>query len=88
MQIPDIITFTENLYLSYGLPIIFLTSLIEITPFGWAIPGGSSEDKGWQLFHQPDPVKPGPVQDLGAPPGHGGRARLSQPGLLSHHLAR
>jgi membrane protein DedA with SNARE-associated domain len=41
MQIPDIVAFAENLYLSYGLPIIFLTSLIEITPFGWAIPGGS-----------------------------------------------
>lgn len=41
MQVTDIINAIEDLYLAYGLPVIFFTSLLEITPFGWAIPGGS-----------------------------------------------
>ncbi len=41
MHFPDIVRFIESLYLAYGLPIIFVTSLIEITPVGWVIPGGS-----------------------------------------------
>lgn len=30
----------EDLYLKYGLLIVFLSSFIEISPLGWAIPGG------------------------------------------------
>lgn len=31
----------EQIYLSWGYAIIFLSSLIETTPLGWAIPGGA-----------------------------------------------
>jgi membrane protein DedA with SNARE-associated domain len=37
----DLFTFIEKLYLSWGLPLVFLSGLIEISPFGWMIPGGS-----------------------------------------------
>jgi membrane protein DedA with SNARE-associated domain len=30
----------EKFYLNYGYPVIFLSSLIEISPLGWTIPGG------------------------------------------------
>lgn len=41
MQVTDVLALIEKLYLTYGLPVIFFTSLLEITPLGWAIPGGT-----------------------------------------------
>jgi membrane protein DedA with SNARE-associated domain len=35
-----ILSETENMFEQFGYLIIFLSSLIEITPFGWTIPGG------------------------------------------------
>lgn len=40
MNAVEIISSLEALYLSYGYLIVFLSSLIEITPLGWTIPGG------------------------------------------------
>ena len=30
----------ESLFFAFGLPLIFISSFIEITPLGWTIPGG------------------------------------------------
>lgn len=40
MDTLEIINKIEQLYSSYGYIIIFLSSFLEITPLGWAIPGG------------------------------------------------
>jgi membrane protein DedA with SNARE-associated domain len=40
MNVVEIISSLEALYISYGYSIVFLSSLIEITPMGWTIPGG------------------------------------------------
>lgn len=40
MDAAEIIKSLENLYLSYGYPVVFLSALIEISPMGWTIPGG------------------------------------------------
>lgn len=37
----DIFSILENFYLAWGLPTVFFSSLFEISPFGWMIPGGS-----------------------------------------------
>ncbi|KKU12414.1 MAG: hypothetical protein UX19_C0001G0018 [Candidatus Woesebacteria bacterium GW2011_GWA1_45_8] len=37
----EIIEKLELIYISYGYTIVFLSSLIEITPMGWSIPGGT-----------------------------------------------
>jgi len=37
----EIINKLELIYLSWGYTIVFLSSLIEITPMGWSIPGGA-----------------------------------------------
>lgn len=41
MDISSIIPLVEKFYLRYGLPTIFVSSFIEITPFGWTVPGGA-----------------------------------------------
>ena len=41
MKIIDIILELEYMYLNYGYLIVFLSSFIEISPMGWAIPGGT-----------------------------------------------
>ena len=41
MQTLELIEKIEQLYLSWGYPILFLSSFIETTPFGWTIPGGT-----------------------------------------------
>lgn len=41
MGILDVITAVEGIYVLYGYTIAFLASLIEISPMGWAIPGGA-----------------------------------------------
>ncbi len=40
MDALEIILRLEELYLSYGYLIVFLSSFIEISPMGWIIPGG------------------------------------------------
>lgn len=40
MEINEAIQNIKNLFENYGLIIVFLASFIEITPFGWTIPGG------------------------------------------------
>lgn len=40
MEIAQLIDGIEKIYLSYGYQLIFVSSLIEISPIGWAIPGG------------------------------------------------
>src|SRR3990167_11270708 len=40
MDINLILDTISILFEKFGYPIIFLGSLIEITPFGWAVPGG------------------------------------------------
>jgi membrane protein DedA with SNARE-associated domain len=41
MKIIDIILELEYLYLNFGYLIVFISSFIEISPMGWAIPGGT-----------------------------------------------
>jgi membrane protein DedA with SNARE-associated domain len=41
MQTVELIATIENLYLSWGYPLVFISSFIETTPIGWAIPGGT-----------------------------------------------
>jgi membrane-associated protein len=41
MQTIELINQIENFYATYGYPLVFLFSLAEITPFGFAIPGGT-----------------------------------------------
>ena len=41
MGILDLINAVEGIYLLYGYTIAFLASLIEISPMGWTIPGGT-----------------------------------------------
>jgi len=41
MEAFDLISKIENLYLSWGYPLVFISSFIETTPMGWAIPGGT-----------------------------------------------
>lgn len=40
MDLLQILDFIATLFEQWGYPIIFLGSLIEITPLGWAVPGG------------------------------------------------
>ncbi|KKP38437.1 hypothetical protein A2130_04405 [Candidatus Woesebacteria bacterium GWC2_33_12] len=40
MDINQLLNIISLLFEQFGYPIIFLGSLIEITPFGWAVPGG------------------------------------------------
>lgn len=40
MDLITLISFLENLFASYGYPIVFFSAFIEITPLGFAIPGG------------------------------------------------
>lgn len=40
MDILSLVSKTEILFNQFGYIIVFLSSLIEITPFGWTIPGG------------------------------------------------
>lgn len=41
METLEILNILEGIYLSWGLPIVFLSSLVEISPFGWIVPGGA-----------------------------------------------
>jgi len=41
MNIVQILDILGTLFEKFGYPIIFLGSLIEITPLGWAVPGGA-----------------------------------------------
>jgi membrane protein DedA with SNARE-associated domain len=41
LETVELITKIENLYLSWGYPLVFISSFIETTPLGWAIPGGT-----------------------------------------------
>ena len=41
MDTLTLINTLEKIYLSWGYAIIFLSSFIETTPLGWAIPGGA-----------------------------------------------
>lgn len=41
MDIIKTLDLVRILFEQWGYPIIFLTSLIEITPLGWAVPGGA-----------------------------------------------
>lgn len=40
MEIINLLNIISTLFEQWGYPIIFIGSLIEITPFGWAVPGG------------------------------------------------
>lgn len=40
MDINQVLNIVTLLFEKFGYPIIFFGSLIEITPFGWAVPGG------------------------------------------------
>ena len=40
MESNIIFTTIEQLYLNWGIILVFVSSFIEITPFGWTIPGG------------------------------------------------
>lgn len=40
MDINQVLNIITVLFEKFGYPIIFLGSLIEITPFGWVVPGG------------------------------------------------
>lgn len=40
MNTAELITLIESLYKSYGYLIVFISSFLEITPLGWAVPGG------------------------------------------------
>jgi membrane protein DedA with SNARE-associated domain len=40
MDLTELISTIEILFASYGYLIVFLASFIEISPLGWAIPGG------------------------------------------------
>lgn len=40
MDIASLISITEKFYLEFGYLIVFFSSLIEISPMGWIIPGG------------------------------------------------
>lgn len=40
MDTLELIKKAEEIYKSFGFPIVFLSGFIEMTPFGWAIPGG------------------------------------------------
>lgn len=40
MNVNEVIDLITALFEKFGYPIIFLGSLIEITPLGWAVPGG------------------------------------------------
>src|SRR3989339_1411126 len=40
MKLNYLLDLITNMFDGYGLLIVFLGSLIEITPFGWAVPGG------------------------------------------------
>lgn len=40
MEIINLLNIISTLFEQWGYPIIFISSLIEITPFGWAVPGG------------------------------------------------
>lgn len=41
MDTSKLIIIVEDVYLDYGLPLVFLTSFLEITPLGWMVPGGT-----------------------------------------------
>ena len=41
MELVELISILENIFAKYGYSIVFLASFIEITPFGWTIPGGA-----------------------------------------------
>lgn len=41
MELLQILDQVATLFEQWGYPIIFLGSLIEITPLGWAVPGGA-----------------------------------------------
>lgn len=41
MDLIQILDILGTLFEKFGYPIIFLGSLIEITPLGWAVPGGA-----------------------------------------------
>lgn len=40
MDTLQLIAFIEEWYIRFGYPLVFVSSFIEITPMGWAIPGG------------------------------------------------
>jgi len=41
MDLVKLISVLENVFAKHGYAIVFLASFAEITPFGWAIPGGT-----------------------------------------------
>lgn len=41
MDLISLIEALEKLFASYGYPLVFVSSFIEITPLGWTIPGGT-----------------------------------------------
>ncbi|MCL4382834.1 DedA family protein [Patescibacteria group bacterium] len=41
MNLISLIGTLEKLFSSYGYPLVFVSSFIEISPLGWTIPGGS-----------------------------------------------
>ncbi len=41
MDLLTILDLLASLFEQWGYPIIFMSSLIEITPLGWAVPGGA-----------------------------------------------
>lgn len=41
MELSELIEQVENVYLVWGYHLVFLSSFIETTPFGWIIPGGT-----------------------------------------------
>ncbi len=41
METLELINKLEHFYVVWGYPLIFVSSFIETTPFGWTIPGGS-----------------------------------------------
>lgn len=41
MDVLTLVAELEKFYHSYGYPLVFISSLVEITPMGWTIPGGT-----------------------------------------------
>jgi membrane protein DedA with SNARE-associated domain len=41
MNLPQLIETIENIYIQWGSLLVFISSFIEITPIGFAIPGGT-----------------------------------------------
>lgn len=41
MNLASLVSLLEELFASYGYPLVFVSSFVEITPLGWTIPGGT-----------------------------------------------